>query len=221
METQIKQGINVNVIQEVNNYEGKVLQSKVIKTIPDFERFRAYYHKTDTVSVGLDYLASSDLVRVFFYNDDEWLGGYIINSSTSMRYFEVFSTNKKESILREKSLKEIDMVEISSIWILFGIRRNQELRLKVYKQSIIDAYNTQKPLIIGGSKEESIWKVFQIILSKEIYYGEIVLGEITIQNAKILYEEREKAITNFQNYEARLAKLSLLFAEREQSLSKS
>ena len=222
METQIKEGLNVNLTQEVSNYEGKVLQSKVIKTIPEFEKFMAYYHKTNTVSVGLDYLAACDVVRVFFYNEGEWMAGYVINSSAPMRYFEVFSNYEKGLILRDKGLKESDMSEISTTWITLGLTRiDQNARIEVYLKSIQDAYETNKPIIIGGSKKMTVWQTFQQILSKEMYFGKIVFEGETTEIGKIVYESREQAMINFQKYLSEHSISIPLVAEREQSLSMS
>jgi hypothetical protein len=201
METQIKEELNVNLTPKVSNYDGKVLQSKVIKTIPDFEKFMAYYHKTNTVSVSLGYLVACYLVRVFFYNEDEWVAGYVINSSAPMRYFEVFSNYEKGLILRDKGLKENNMVEISTTWISLGLTRiDPNARIEVYMQSIKDAYETNKPIIIGGSKKMTVWQTFQKILAKEMYFGKIVFEGQTTEIGKIVYEHREQAMLNFQNY---------------------
>ena len=201
MKTQIKEIPNVNLTQELSNYKGKVLQSKVIKTIPDFEKFMAYYHKTNTVSVGLDYLAACDVVRVFFYNEGEWMAGYIINSFAPMRYFEVFSIYEKGLILRDKGLKEDEMCEISTTWITLGLTRiDPNARIEVYMKSIQDAYETNKPIIIGGSKKMTVWQTFQKILTKEMYFGKIVFEGETTEIGKIVYETRENAMINFQNY---------------------
>jgi hypothetical protein len=222
METQIKEELNVNLTPKVSNYDGKVLQSKVIKTIPDFEKFMAYYHKTNTVSVSLDYLVACYLVRVFFYNEDEWVAGYVINSSAPMRYFEVFSNYEKGLILRDKGLKENNMVEISTTWISLGLTRiDPNARIEVYMQSIKDAYETNKPIIIGGSKKMTVWQTFQKILAKEMYFGKIVFEGQTTEIGKIVYEHREQAMLNFQKYLLENSISIPLVAERGQSLSMS
>ena len=222
MKTQIEEGLNVSLNQEVRNCEGKVLKSKVIKTIPDFEKFIAYYCKTHTVSVGLDYLAACDIVRVFFYDEGEWMAGYAINSSVPMRYFEVFSTYEKGLILRDKGLKENNMVEISTTWISLGLTRvDPNARIEVYMQSIKDAYETNKPTIIGGSKKMTVWQTFEKILSKEMYFGKIVFEGETTEIGKIVYEHREQTMLNFQKYLLENSISIPLVAEREQSLSMS
>lgn len=213
MATEIKERLNIDLTSKAGNYDGKVLQSKVIKTIPDLEKFIDYYCKTDTVSVDLDYLVNCDLVRIFFYDEHEWLAGYAINSSERIRYFDIFSIYEKGLILRDKGLREIDMVEISTIWISVSLNRfDKNARIEIYLKSIKDAYETNKPIIVGGSKKMTVWQNFEKILTREMYFGKIIFEKDKTVICKIVYEKREKAMLNFLQYLLEHSILSLLVA---------
>ena len=183
-------------------YYGKntTLKSKELRTIDEFQKFQKYYNHYQGVEVDMGYLVTASLVRVFYITEDQWLAGYVINDKSPMRYFEPFDAFNKKIILRDAGLTEIQMSEITCIWIDSKLTKmDSNARLFVYRSSVQDAANTEKEYTIGGSVIFTVWRTFQIILPNTLYFG-LVPFEDKYEMGKIVYNNAQDALDRFESY---------------------
>lgn len=170
-----------------------MLQSKYLRTTIEFNRFSEIYHSKNGEKVSLEYLAHCAFVKVFINENEEWTAGYCVNHQPSFRYFEPFGEYLKNMILRDKLLKEENLVEIACIWMNRQVVKNETERLNVYFSSLEDAILTDKDNIMGGSKIMSVWKNFEKPLPLEMYFGLINFSEKQ-ELGKIVYATRESLL---------------------------
>ncbi|MGL4631032.1 MAG: hypothetical protein ACRCVT_07480 [Leadbetterella sp.] len=178
----------------------KELREKVLVSVADLAKYQLFYNESNGVEVDLAYLIASDQVKVFYTDENEWLAGYVINTSTRLRYFEPFDEGIRRAFLRDAGISNNQICEITCIKITKKLTKmNPMLRLEIYQKSIHDAIAMDKEIIIGGSIQMTVWKTFEIILPRTLYFGVIphsggqVLG-------KIVFNQREEAQALFNSY---------------------
>jgi hypothetical protein len=148
------------------------LFSRDLKSQEEFEAFvKIYCHDKKGVQTSTEYLEKCSLVRVYEDNAGVWQGGYCVNKEISLRYFEPFEATLKKRILKDKMLFEEEMVEISQIWMNREVLLNEANRMNIYLSSMKSALETDRPIIIGGSKVASVWKSYELVMPHELYFG--------------------------------------------------
>lgn len=169
----------------------------------EYHRFIKFYNALDEVSVTEAYLNACDAIRVFYYNEDEWLAGYALNTEASPRYFEPFTEKQKKTILKDKKILESRILEITCLKIDYRLLATSEReRLRIYNNLFQDifAVTEQECYIIVGSKIPGIWKSFQQIIPQELYFGIISFSNGEEELCKILFEKRSKVLANYLKY---------------------
>lgn len=210
-------------VSDSSDDEGSSIKTKILETMEEFEIFRKTYNEYETVHVEYPYLITSTLVRVFYKEgeEDKYLAGYIINANGTIRYFDLFDANAKRIILRDKGLKEELMVEIGGLFIKPELSKiDKEARLVVYYHAIEDALATGKEYIIGGSRQFVVWKTFQTVLKKDLYFGYIPFDD-ALEIGKIVYDTREDLHKNLVEYKEKQPKSSPPASQRMQPVLES
>lgn len=176
----------------------------MLNTLPLIKRFaRTYNSMKNTVNVELSYLLTATRVVVMVDAKGTWRGGYVVNSSTPLRYLDSFSEATKRTLRRDSGISENDMVEMACIWIISEERRLYEVeRLQVYAHAVRDAVATKKTYLIGGSKILQVWKTFELILPKVLYFGFIEFQD-SQELGKIVYNDAVDAEMRLRNCLAR------------------
>ncbi len=173
------------------------LVPKVLHTGNQFSQFVYAYHAKHGMPTQIEYLEKCHKVAVFTDTNDNWLAGYCINAKPGMRYLSTFDPLTKRRILKDKQLKEEEIVEISQIWMDKSIFLKPELRLAIYAAAVNAALATQKPIIIGGSIVASVWKGYEAILPNELYFGYVPFAH-GYQFGKIVYASRDAVMENIE-----------------------
>jgi hypothetical protein len=156
----------------------------------DLEKFQEFYNVESKTPVDMAYLLTADRVVAMISLKGEWLGGYIINAKTPLRYLSFLNEAEIRVLERDQNVSQEDMVEITCIWVKPKLRRiSAEARMQVYFESVSDAITTGKSVVIGGSVMLTVWKTFERILPKTLYFGrvgfheEVKMGKIVFNSA--------------------------------------
>lgn len=179
-----------------NKYQ--MLHSISLSTTIEFNNFREIYHGKNGETVSVEYLARCATVKAFINENGDWVAGYCVNYQPNFRYLETFGDYLKKMILRDKDLKEGDLVEIACIWMNREVLKDEMKRLNVYFTSLEDALSTEKGTIMGGSKIMSVWKNFEIPLPHEMYFGIVPFAEKP-ELGKIVYASSQELKSFMKN----------------------
>ncbi|SOE23147.1 hypothetical protein SAMN06298216_3538 [Spirosomataceae bacterium TFI 002] len=181
---------------KVNSGQKIVSQSlvkKVLETDDELQIFQSYYHEQGDVHVELPYLQRADKVVIFTDSQDQWMGGYVINSE-KLRYLAPFSQNTVNKMVEESGIDLSDTVEITCIWNSRILRTIDKMaRYEIYNNAVIDSVRTRKKFLIGGSVIKSVWEQFIIALPFTLYFGPVEVGG-EIKNGRILYNNSNEVL---------------------------
>ncbi len=177
------------------------LKSKILKTPEELEQFNKFYtSKNDTVPIPFQYLYLADKVKVFIDEEGTWVAGYVINSTNNLRYLDPFDNLVRNTIYRDKNIKEGESSEITCIKIEQSLTKKDKMaRLRIYAEAVNDAHETKKKYILGGSKIFMVWKVFEQILPNTLYFG-LVPFEGGMEMGKIVYNEAQASKEAMDEY---------------------
>ncbi|MEI7584479.1 hypothetical protein [Runella sp.] len=178
-----------------------MLKRKKITSKGEWERFVLIFemacrgHK----SVALSYLENAR-VTVFYHpkRPDEWIAGYVVNSSTPFRYFEVLSDTKKTNLLAQFTMLEGEISEVTCIWI-DNTKASKKERLQVYFYSMIDAFKAGKKYIFGGSTEQKVMAIQKPIMPHDFADGIARIGD-EVTPFQIYYVGRWESIYTMSRF---------------------
>jgi hypothetical protein len=178
------------------------LQSRDLTSQKDFEKFvEIYCNEKKGVETSIGYLKRCSLVRIYEDITGKWQGGYCINQDISLRYFEPFDETLKKRILKDKNLLENEIVEISQIWMNREVLLDEANRMNIYLSSVKSALDTNKHIIIGGSKVASVWKSYELIMPHELFFG-LVPFPTGYELGKIVYTTDEELVKTLEKYKS-------------------
>jgi hypothetical protein len=137
---------------------------------------------------------------IFIDEEVNWVAGYVINSTNNLRYLDPFDNLVKNTIYRDKNIKEGESSEITCIKIEPSLTKKDKMaRLRIYAEEVKDDYETKKKYIFGGSKIFTVWKAFEQILPNTLYFG-LVPFECGMEMGKIVYNEAKASKEAMDEY---------------------
>ncbi len=156
-----------------------MLRTRTLTTIKELEAYAELYRLKSGVSVSLSYLQCSH-VRVFYRSSSphKWIGGYVQNGKGDLRYFQAFSSERKVELLAQIGVNAADILETGCTFIdrLAPTERHQ-----IYIVMILEAYFSQKPVLLGGAVVRQIQNYQMQTMPHLLFEESMVFGGKVVQ----------------------------------------
>lgn len=137
------------------------------------EQFRQQYTALGETPIDMAYLNRS-LVRGFFSESGELLGGYVYCTSAPFRYVSAVPFTASELLGRDR----VDATcECTCIWMDRSL--SPVARIRVYAQAYRDFVSTGKRYVLGGSFHEKVMLLQRQGLPEQVFEGQVMVnGEL-------------------------------------------
>lgn len=177
-----------------------MLTSKLIHRVAEFEKYQASFgNLTNGVKIPNNYLEQS-IVRVFYHEsiNNEWVGGYIINTSPDFRYLSFIPVDQCDQLLQMHHIHQGNIAEITGIW-LHSKKCSFWERIYYYLLMVRDTLSTQKEVVLGGAIVKKIQDFQMQLMSHVLYNGPVWLIDRSA-NIKIYYAKRSELVPKILNW---------------------
>ena len=159
-----------------------------ILNLEERKTFRTHYESFGVGTISDDYLENS-IVRGFFDKTGKMVGGHIVNKIGSKSRYLSFIPNRTRVKL---PISTESIAEICCVWMDKKLK-NQNLRLFMYLQGLLDAKSTKSKFVIAGTTNEKNKLVQSFVFPKKLWDGIATHGSVQY----IHYTEVEKLISNW------------------------
>lgn len=126
-----------------------MFSSKIIREDNILEEYSAKYERYSGVKVSKVFLNETFLVRGFFNEDEELIGGNVINKGPVLRYISRLPSSER-NILDKFNISPEDVAETCCTWIRPDVP--EKYRLKIYLYIFMDILITKKRYFLAGTR---------------------------------------------------------------------
>ncbi len=157
------------------------LTSRILNKSDDFKEYANRYESMSGNKTSLEHFMRVSLVRAFYNQDKEVVGGYSLNANLPIRFY----ADIPDGTLLSSHPLESDVIEGGGLWVDNDLHPIQ--RYKICLALIFDTYKLNKPFLVGGAKHPKIARVYLNVLPNIIYEG----GVNNSDYACIMYGSRK------------------------------
>ncbi len=143
------------------------LTNHILKQNNDFKEYTKRYENMSGNKTGVEHFKRVSIVRAFYNQDKEIVGGYSLNSNLPIRYY----ADIPDGALLSSHPLESEVIEGGGLWMNTDLHPLH--RCRIFLMSFYDTYKLNKPYIVGGAKHPKVAKVQLSVLPKIIYEGPI------------------------------------------------
>lgn len=169
------------LVSELFSFVMKTLNPILLRQLvsdADHQRYDAIYTDKTGASAPIEYQKQGNTYIFYRYNTPEnWLGGFVVNSSPTFRYLMNFESNFCQSLFSKYNISQHDLSEVCCLWM--HARRSFKERLWMYGILIIKAYQMGKETLLAGSFEPGL-----VSIQKKVFRTTIYSGPVNIQGKK-------------------------------------
>ncbi len=166
------------------------MRTKIIHAPQDLIDFSKNFELQSGHIVCIEYLEQSK-VRAFVSASGKMIAGYVINSSSNLRYWKAIPQEKRTALLETFNFKSDDFCEVTCMWIDRSYTNLLDLA-KMYWNCMIDSIICKKKYILAGTVIEKIKKRHMLQLPHLLYEGPISLNGQDFDKVGWLYFSETK-----------------------------